>query len=473
MSSRDCEGEPPLKRSKWDIKKEEDDDDQELARRQAAEVQAREAAPALLMKRRRAAQQTAALTPASTTPLTNIRTRAEPAADGEQAVAGDSLAAKQVASLGPGPSPAKQALPDIPKKVVRRTLAPTRSEHPNIASCRSVNCYERLNHIEEGTYGVVFRAREKQTGEIVALKKLKLENEKSGFSITSLREIRTLMEARHPHVVEMKEVVMGDTLSHVYIVMEFVQHDLKTLLSSMRTPFLQSEIKTLMLQILSAVSMLHSQWIMHRDLKTSNVLMNNSGRVKLADFGLARLFGDPVGDMTTLVVTLWYRAPELLLGAKEYDTAIDLWSVGCIFGELMLKEPLFTGKNESDQIVKIVRLLGMPSEQSWPGHQELPEAKSLSKVVPSKSTLRSKFRYCTDSCLDLLQSLLTYDPAQRITAAEALQHPYFSESPAPAHPDSFGSFPSVAAGDRRRDPSPSAPPKLADQKMASRLDMRL
>ncbi|KAK0550031.1 hypothetical protein OC845_002835 [Tilletia horrida] len=361
-------------------------------------------------------------------------------------------------------------LPDIPRKFVSHSLAPQRSDHPTISGCRSVYCYERLNHIEEGSYGVVFRAKDKETGEIVALKKLKMDKEKNGFPITSLREIRTLMEARHPNVVEVKEIVVGDNMLQVYIVMEFVEHDLKTLLSTMRTPFLQSEIKTLLRQLLSAVSLLHSNWIVHRDLKTSNLLMNNRGMVKLADFGLARMFGDPLGDMTSLVVTLWYRAPELLLGSKDYDTAIDMWSVGCIFGELMLKEPLFTGKNEADQIVKIFRLLGQPNEESWPGYSKLPEAKSASAVAQPYSALRSRFKHCTDACLDLLSKLLTYDPSRRITADEALDHPYFKESPAPAHPDSFGSFPSVAAGERKRVRSPEAPERIADQKMAYQLE---
>lgn len=335
---------------------------------------------------------------------------------------------------------------------------PPRSAYPPIAGCRSVNEFEKLNRIEEGSYGIVSRARNRHTGEIVALKQLKLDKEKQGFPITSLREIHTLLEARHPHIVELKELVVGDTLSQVYLVMEFVEHDLKTLLSTMRTQFLQSEIKTLMHQLLSAVALMHGRWIVHRDLKTSNLLMTNRGRMKIADFGLARLFGDPLEEMTALVVTLWYRAPELLLGAPLYDTAVDMWSVGCIFGELLLKEPLFQGKNETDQLGRIVRLLGRPSEKTWPGYTSLPNARLLgAHAMPTQSILRHQFRYSTEATLDLLQRLLTYDPAQRITAEEALQHPYFAESPSPAHPDSFGSFPSRAAGEKRRHASPNAP----------------
>lgn len=135
--------------------------------------------------------------------------------------------------------------------------------------------------------------------------------------------------------------------------MDFIEHDLKTLLHTQTTPFLASEVKTLMRQLLSAISLLHRNWIIHRDLKTSNLLMNNRGQIKLADFGLARMYGEPTGEMTPLVVTLWYRAPELLLGAETYDTAIDMWSIGCIFAELITKDPLLPARNETEQIYKV------------------------------------------------------------------------------------------------------------------------
>jgi len=205
-----------------------------------------------------------------------------------------------------------------------------------------VYCYERLNQIEEGSYGVVFRAKDKQTGDIVALKKLKLDEEKHGFPITALREINALMSCRHDNVVGIREVVVGDTLTQyvfdlicscckqtnnlifqrVFVVMDFIEHDLKSLLTVMPSPFLQSEIKTLMLQLLSAVAHCHSNWILHRDLKTSNLLMNNRGTIKVADFGLARRYGDPVGvgGMTQLVVTLWYRYAESLDPIKPSST---------------------------------------------------------------------------------------------------------------------------------------------------------
>ncbi|GAW09400.1 cmgc cdk pitslre protein kinase [Lentinula edodes] len=339
---------------------------------------------------------------------------------------------------------------------------------------RSVYCYERLNQIEEGTYGVVFRAKDKQTGDIVALKKLKLEEEKNGFPITSLREINALIACRHENVVGIREVVVGDTLTQVFIVMDFIEHDLKSLLTLMPSPFLQSEIKTLMLQLLSAVKHCHANWILHRDLKTSNLLMNNRGTIMVADFGLARRYGDPVGvgGMTQLVVTLWYRAPEILLGAEKYSTAVDMWSVGCIFAELLLKEPLFQAKNELELISMIFKLLGPPTNNSWPGYSSLPLTKTINLPSPQPHQFRQKFQYMTAAGIDLLMSLLTYDPDQRISAEEALDHPYFTESPLPKHPDLFGSFPSAAAGEKKRKvfDSPSAPTRAADHKLFTEFD---
>ncbi|KAA1119349.1 hypothetical protein PGT21_023037 [Puccinia graminis f. sp. tritici] len=314
----------------------------------------------------------------------------------------------------------------------KKSVPPNRSKqirelHPPIQGCRSVYCYERLNHIEEGSYGVVFRARDKETGEIVALKKIKMDQEKNGFPITSLREIHTLMMARHENIVHVREIVVGDTLTQIFIVMDFIEHDLKTLLSTMRTPFLASEVKTILMQLLSATALCHNNWIIHRDLKTSNLLMNNRGQIKVADFGLARTYGDPpTGDMTQLVVTLWYRAPELLLGAESYTTAIDLWSIGCIFAELILREPLFPGAGEIDQIGKIFKTLGRPTEEIWPGLKLLPNASKFDlNAIQPYSTLRQKFRYVTEAGIDLMNKLLAYDPLQRISADEALKHPYF------------------------------------------------
>jgi len=259
--------------------------------------------------------------------------------------------------------------------------------------------------------------------------------------------------------------------------MEFLEHDLKTLLEDMAEPFLPSETKTLMLQIVSATSYLHENWILHRDLKTSNLLLNNRGEIKLADFGMARFTGTPRPNLTQLVVTLWYRAPELLLGAEEYDSEIDIWSLGCIFAELLTKDPLLQGKNEVDQLSKIFALLGTPTNETWPGFRSLPNAKALYPVL-SKSTATpsllttSKFPYLTSSGLRLLSKMLSMNPGDRPSAPQILRHPYFKEDPRPKAKEMFPTFPSKAGQEKRRKRvTPQAPgrgdaPKLDEQVFA-------
>ncbi|KAJ6410352.1 hypothetical protein OIU84_007158 [Salix udensis] len=181
-----------------------------------------------------------------------------------------------------------------------------------LEGCKSVFKYEKLNEINEGTYGKVYKARDKKTGEFVALKKVKMDVgkdrylEEYGFPLTSLREINILMSFDHPSIVKVKEVVMGD-LDSVFLVMEYMEHDLKELMQMMKQPFSTSEVKCLMLQLLEGVKYLHDNWVLHRDLKTSNLLLNNQGELKVCDFGMSRQYGSPLKPYTSLVVTLWYR----------------------------------------------------------------------------------------------------------------------------------------------------------------------
>ncbi|KAL8663414.1 MAG: hypothetical protein Q9202_003933 [Teloschistes flavicans] len=353
-------------------------------------------------------------------------------------------------------SPDRTAADDAPVKLLR---FPAREWGP----CRHVDNFEKLNHIEEGSYGWVSRAKEVATGEIVALKKLKMDNSNDGFPVTGLREIQTLKASRHPNIVALREVVMGDKLDDVFLVMDFLEHDLKTLQEDMMEPFLPSEIKTLLLQLTSAVEHLHSNWILHRDLKTSNILMNNRGQIKIADFGMARYYGDPPPKLTQLVVTLWYRGPELLLGADKYGAEVDMWSMGCVFGELLLKQPLLQGKNEVDQLSKIFELCGIPTEETWPSFKRLPNARSL-RLPPSNNpkttgaVIRAKFPFLTLAGTQLLTSLLSLNPKNRPTASEVLAHPYFKEDPRPKSTAMFPTFPSKAGQEKRRKvASPSAP----------------
>lgn len=372
---------------------------------------------------------------------------------------------------------------DAPQEKDTRTRRLLRFQTPTWAPARTIENFERLNHIEEGSYGFVSRARESATGEIVAIKKMKMDGSaENGFPVTALREIQTLNDSRHRHIVDLREVVVGEkgNTNDVFLVMEFLEHDLKTLMEDMEEPFLPSEVKTLMLQLGSAVEFLHDRWILHRDLKTSNILMNNRGEIKIADFGMARFCGDPPPqNLTQLVVTLWYRSPELLLGATTYNRGVDMWSMGCIFGELLTNEPLLQGKNEVDQLSKVrevplsshmsiltfnlqtFELCGIPTEATWPKFRTLPNARSLR--LPAKPTqtgpiIRAKFPFLTNSGNTLLTSLLSLDPAKRPSATELLAHAYFKEDPRPKNTAMFPTFPSKAGQERRRKVrTPNAP----------------
>lgn len=314
---------------------------------------------------------------------------------------------------------------------------------PAIRGCRSVNEFRCLNKINEGTYGVVYRALDLKQRNIVAMKRLKLEKEKDGFPITSLREIKLLMMTRHPNVVTIKEVVVGASPDKVYMVMEYVEHDLKTLMDSMKEAFTIGEVKTLMIQLLRGVQHLHDNWVIHRDLKTSNLLLSHSGILKIADFGLAREYGSPLKPYTPIVVTLWYRCPELLLGAKIYSTAVDMWSVGCIFGEFLLGKPVFSAKTEIDQLKCIFKTLGTPNDDIWPGVSELP---AMNKNVFSKqpfNQLKKRFEKClfSEKGFNLMNGLLTYCPEKRMAADTALNHNFFEETPLPTQPSMFPTWP--------------------------------
>jgi cell division cycle 2-like protein len=229
----------------------------------------------------------------------------------------------------------------------------------------------------------------------------------------------------------------------------------------MPQPFLASEIKRLLLQLTSGVAYLHENWILHRDLKTSNLLLNNRGLLKIADFGMARYVGDPPPPrLTQLVVTLWYRAPELLLGTKTYGAAVDMWSVGCIFGELITREPLLQGKNEVDQMSHIFELCGVPTEESWPSFRRLPNARSLrlpKSNLTTGSVIRARFPNMTNAGAGLLNALLSLDPDRRPSAKEMLQHEYFRQDPKPKPESLFPTFPSKAGQERRRHHEPHAP----------------
>ncbi|KAH8131765.1 cell division cycle 2-like [Trichoderma asperellum] len=369
------------------------------------------------------------------------------------------------------PSKRRKLTPE-PASSSSSTSAPTkllRFDPPSsssLAPSRSVDHYDKLNDIEEGTYGFVARATELATGRVVAIKRLKLEpGDPNGLPVTGLREIQILKRCRHRNVVKLEEVVVGNDVgkpdNSIFLVLEFVEHDLKSILDDMPEPFLSSEVKRLLLQLASGVAYLHDNYILHRDLKTSNLLLNNRGLLKIADFGMARYVGEPAPKLTQLVVTLWYRSPELLLGTRSYGAAVDMWSVGCIFGELIAREPLLQGSNEVDQISKIFELCGFPTEESWPSFRRLPNARSLrlpkQSPLATGSVIRAKFPNLTTAGASLLNALLALDPDKRPSAKEMLEHEYFRQDPKPKPESLFPTFPSKAGQERRRRHEPDAP----------------
>jgi len=282
--------------------------------------------------------------------------------------------------------------------------------------------YEKLQKIGEGTYGVVYKARNRETGQYIALKKIRLENEDEGIPSTAIREISILKEMIHPTIVSLLDVVNYD--NKLYLVFEFLDQDLKKHMDSvscLSPALVQSYTK----QLLQGLAYCHQRRIVHRDLKPQNLLIDQKGSLKLADFGLARAFCVPVRQYTHEVVTLWYRAPEILLGSATYSIPVDLWSAGCIFAEMLVKKPLFPGDSEIDQIFKIFRQMGTPTEDNWHGCTSLPDFKpSFPKW--KKQAFGKMFDNVHPTAMDLLEKMLIYEPAGRISAREALNHPYFS-----------------------------------------------
>jgi len=273
---------------------------------------------------------------------------------------------------------------------------------------------------------VVYKAKDKKTGEIVALKKIRLEVEDEGVPSTALREISLLKTLDHPQIVKLIDVEHSSAPSRLYLVFEWLDKDLKKFMDSVGKNGMNDDlVRSYMAQICRGLEYCHAHSVIHRDLKPQNLLISAEGRLKLADFGLARAFCIPIRTYTHEVVTLWYRAPEILLGQRKYGLPVDMWSVGTIFAEMANHFPLWPGETEIEELFKIFRTLGTPNETLWPGVSELPDYKAVFPQWP-KVSLNKSFPSLSEEGIDLLEQCLVYEPCRRISARQALRHPYLA-----------------------------------------------
>ncbi|PWN48188.1 Pkinase-domain-containing protein [Violaceomyces palustris] len=362
-----------------------------------------------------------------------------------------------------------------------------------------LSTYTILGFISSGTYGRVYKAKLRNpslnhavkgkgrasdspigegspwngsgngAGQVFGIKKFKPDSKESesstytGISQSAMREIALNRELRHENVVTLREVMFED--KSIYMVFEYAEHDFLQLIhhhsTVLRTPIGLGVLKSLLWQLLNGVAYLHANWVLHRDLKPANILVTSQGVVKIGDLGLARLYSAPLQSLYSgdkVVVTIWYRAPELLLGARHYTTAIDMWAVGCIWGELLALRPMFKGEEakmdpktkaapfQTDQLTKIVEILGTPGKDRWPGIDTMPDYKGWwphLRLDNYPKTLHSWYSSRSRGAggYELFDNLLQYDPTKRITAAEALKHPWFMEQEPKPSTRAFSSLP--------------------------------
>lgn len=294
--------------------------------------------------------------------------------------------------------------------------------------------YKRVQQVGEGTYGKVYKATNTITNDFVALKRLRLESEREGFPITAMREIKLLQSFDHENIVGLLEIMVEHNL--IYMVFDYLDHDLTGLLSHPDLKLEECHRKFIFKQLIEGLNYLHKKRVIHRDIKGSNILLDSIGQLKIADFGLARTMkivnNGESPDYTNRVITIWYRPPELLLGATDYGREVDIWGVGCLLIELYSKIAAFQGFDEVGQLCKVYNVMGTPTLADWPEIEHLPWFEMLKPKLNIASQFRQKYEaIMSPQSFDLAQKLLALNPRSRLTAEETLKHDYFTKEPAP------------------------------------------
>ncbi|CAB1458108.1 unnamed protein product [Pleuronectes platessa] len=282
--------------------------------------------------------------------------------------------------------------------------------------------YIKLDKLGEGTYATVFKGRSKLTDNLVALKEIRLEHEE-GAPCTAIREVSLLKDLKHANIVTLHDIIHTDKC--LTLVFEYLEKDLKQYMDDCGSIMSVHNVKIFLFQLLRGLAYCHRRKVLHRDLKPQNLLINEKGELKLADFGLARAKSVPTKTYSNEVVTLWYRPPDVLLGSTEYSTPIDMWGVGCIFYEMITGRPLFPGSTVEDELHLIFRILGTPTEETWPGITTSEEFKTYKFPQYRPEPLVNHAPRIDNDGHDLLSMLLQFEAKKRVSAEDALKHSYF------------------------------------------------
>lgn len=311
-----------------------------------------------------------------------------------------------------------------------------------------VKRYTKEAKIGEGTYAVIYYGKEylvspadatdeiiteippsnALSGRPVAIKRIKKDPSQLDIETSAIREIKHLKYLSSEYVIELYDVFVQDR--HIHIILPYIESNLEIIIRSKKLIFMPFDIKAWMIMICKGINECHSNFIIHRDIKPNNILIGKDGSLKLADFGISVDIGFPLRALTPNVVTRWYKAPEILLNCRNYTFAIDIWALGCVFAELLLRVPYLPGKSDAHQLELIFSTLGTPSEEEWKAINHPTEGIAMPSYIP-RTNFSSSFAAAGGDAIDLLSKMLVYNPNERIQISEVLEHRYFTNKPMP------------------------------------------